>query len=143
MNLLASILDQFITNMPDKVLFTEVLPPLLDNDHCTISMYLKFYSKYHTSFKRRVWDYAKTDVANLNRALASLDWDICFVDNDVDKACQKWTDMLLDCAKLYIPNKLVTIRKHDAPWYNTALRQFKHKKDRNMMPHGTILHCGN
>ena len=124
-NTSATILDQFITNMPDKVLFT----PLLDNDHCTndlvLSMYLKFYSKYHTSFKRRVCDYA-----NLNRAFASLDWNSCFVDNDVDKACQKWTDMLLDCAKLYVPNKTVTIRKHDAPCYNTALRQLKRKKDR-------------
>ena len=83
----ATILDQFITNMPDKVLLTEVLPPLFDNDHCTISMYLKFYSKYHTSFKRCVCDYARTDVANFNGALASLDWESCFVKDDLDNAC--------------------------------------------------------
>ena len=40
----SSILDQFISNIPEFVQDTNVDPPLLTNDHCTISITLKFKS---------------------------------------------------------------------------------------------------
>ena len=38
----SSILDQFITNIPEFVETPEVDTPLLTNDHCTVSISLRF-----------------------------------------------------------------------------------------------------
>ena len=41
--------------------------------------------------------------------------------------CRVWTDTLLDIAKKHIPNKVVTIRPGDKPWYNGHLRLLTRK----------------
>ena len=41
-----------------------------------------------------------------------------------------WTKKLLDIAKQTIPNKLVTVRPNDKPWFNNVLRHLLRKKTR-------------
>ena len=48
-----------------------------------------------------------------------------FQDNNVDSVCRKWTESLLNIARQFIPNKVVTIRPNDAPFYNAELRRMK------------------
>ena len=58
------------------------------------------------------------------------DWDACFDSDNLDKICDKWTSSFMSVASKCIPNKNVTIRPHDAPWYTNALRTSKRKVHR-------------
>ena len=59
----ATILDQFITNMAQSVKCVKVLPPVSQNDHCTIIMECLFRVTSGHAFERIMWNY---DKSNLN-----------------------------------------------------------------------------
>ena len=126
----ATILDQFLSNMPHILHDVSVHPPVSHNDHCTISTKLKFRTIKQHAYKRTVWQYKNADFAAFRDALNSANWEICFKSNDVDVVCQTWTDQFLSIAKRFIPNKVITVRPTDSPWYNNHLRQLKRKLDR-------------
>ena len=47
--------------------------------------------------------------------------------NDVDDACNKWTESFLNVACTHVPNKVVTVHPNDSPWYSSDLRTLKQK----------------
>ena len=49
----------------------------------------------------------------------------CFATDNVDKACALWTEKVLNIARTHIPNKVVTVRPQDSPWYTSELRYMK------------------
>ena len=118
-----------ISNMPHIMCDITVLPPLSNNDHCTCTISTK--SKFHTvkkiAYLRTVWYYNKASFDNFSNGLKFCNWDSCFNSNDVDTVCQRWTDQFLSIAKRFIPNKAVTVRPYDSPWYDNNLRRFKRK----------------
>ena len=57
----SSILDQFISNIPEFIHDTNVDPPLLTNDHCTISITLKFKVSKLRPIERLIWQYKQAD----------------------------------------------------------------------------------
>ena len=126
----ATILDQFVSNLQDMLYDVTVLPPVSHNDHCTISAQLKFKTYKPSAYKRHVWLYDKADFDAFRRALQVFNWDICFETNDVDQVCNNWTQHFLSIAKQFIPNRYVTIRPSDSPWYTKSLRKIKRKLDR-------------
>ena len=125
-------LDKIITNIPHFVTNAEVIPPLLDNDHCTVAISLKFKIKRAQAYRRIMYDYSHADFDGLRTHISQLDWDnILHLHNgDVNEAAQAWTRTIMDTVKQYIPNKTVMIRPNDKTWYNHDLRKFKRKLDR-------------
>lgn len=121
----ATILDQIITNCPNFVKSTTVSPPVSSNDHCTVGARLSFKIKKEKAYKRTIWNYKKGDFTLFRKQLLDANFAECFETNDVDKACSMWTNKFLDTAKLCIPNKIVTIRPNDSPWYTNELRKLK------------------
>ena len=126
----STILDQFLSNIPDYVSRTNVLAPLLTNDHCTISMELKFRKLKAKTYKRHIWLYKQADFEGMNNAISNYDWDSCFLDDNIDQSCANWTTSYLNIARQFIPNKVVEIRPHDKPWFNSELRKLKRLKDK-------------
>ena len=129
----SSILDQFITNIPEYVQNTEVDTPVLTNDHCTVS--LRFKISKVQPIERLIWQYKHADLEGLNYALQNANWEICFEQPDadfacpnVDFACSKWNETFLNLAREYMPNKVIKIRTDDKPWYNSELRRLSGKK---------------
>ena len=60
-----------------------------------------------------------------------LNHDCSFIgNNSVDDACKIFTDTLLNFLNLCIPNKEVTIRLNDKPWYDSEIRILSRKHDR-------------
>ena len=59
--------------------------------------------------------------------MQDTDFNTCFESDNIDEVCQKWTLVVLDCARTHIPNKVVTVRPNDSPWYNGALRLMKRR----------------
>jgi len=125
-----SCLDQIMTNMPNFVVETNVFPPVSTNDHCTVSIKLRFKLPKEEPYLRHMWLYEKGDYDGFRECIANFDWNLCFASNDIDLICESWTDTLLNIARSYIPNKMVLVRPNDKPWYNNELRCLKRKINR-------------
>ena len=126
----ATILDQFMGNIDQFIHDIMVLPPLSNNDHCTISAKVRFKVFKQTTFTRRVWLYDQADYPGLRSAIQEYDWDECFMSDNVDEACDSWTNAFYSLISTFIPNRIVNIRPHDCPYYTSELRKQKRKLDR-------------
>jgi hypothetical protein len=121
----STILDQCMSNFPPLVKETCVSPPISTNDHCTIEIKCLFRSKKPRAYKRVMWDFKNANFTQYRSALADTDWTECFQSNDINVICEQWTSKVLSIAKSTIPNKIVTVRPRDKPWYNSHLRRLK------------------
>ena len=123
----SSCLDQIISNMPAYVQEPQVLPPIANCDHCVVSTTILFKHKKELAYKRLIWDYGKANFDLFRSKLRQISWEDSFVSNDINQCCTAWTEIFLQIAKESIPNKEVTIRPNDLPWYTSALRQERRK----------------
>ena len=126
----ATCLDQFISNLYDKVKSVHVTHPIGDSDHNKIEMKINLNISLNKCYDRLIWDYSKANFDQFRNALSSADWDSCFVDDDIEQSCNNWTTTFLQISRENIPNKIVTIRTKDKPFYNSELRRLKRKRDR-------------
>ena len=126
----STILDQFLSNIPEKVINSNVLAPLSTNDHCTITLTLSFKKQKAKAYKRLTWLYKRADFDGMNRYIKNFEWETCFGNDNIDISCQNWTTSFLNIARQFILNKVVEIRPRDAAWYNSELRKLKRQKDR-------------
>ena len=79
-------------------------------------------------FKRKIWLYKHADFLQLNR-LSKLG-KFLFMSNDVITAAKSFTEKLLSFAHICIPNKIVTVRPNDKPWYDSKIREASRKRHR-------------
>ena len=126
----ATILDQILVNCPNFVQRVEVFPPVSTNDHSTVGVHLNFKIKKEAAYERKVWLFKDADFDKFREALLKADFDKCFEDNNVNKACDKWTETFLNVATDVIPNKVITVRPNDSPWFTSELRTLRRKKIR-------------
>jgi hypothetical protein len=126
----STILDQCLTNFSNFVTKCDVLPPLATSDHCVLGLSLNIQFNHPTAYKRTMWDFERGNYPLYREKIENFDWDTCFANNDVDDVCAKFTKELIDIAKKSIPNKVVTIRPRDKPWYNGYLRRLRRHKER-------------
>ena len=126
----STILDQFLSNVPNLVKSVQIDPPLATNDHCTISMIINL--KVHTpaNYIRHIWNYKNGDLKGLNEAISSYDWEHCFQGDDIDMVLDRWTTSFLNLARQYIPNRVITVRSRDDPWFSGELRKLRQEKNR-------------
>ena len=126
-----TILDQFLSNMPQMIRSVYVEPPVSSNDHCTIVANLLFRKRKCHSYNRVMWDFKNANFDLYRETIDSYNWEECFHDQDINKSVESWTGKILEIAKSTIPNKDVVIRPNDKPWYNNALRKLCRKKNRS------------
>ena len=126
----ATCLDQIISNIPNYVQESYVLPPISNCDHSVIGANLLFRIKRDYSFKRRIWDYGKADFEVFRTSLRRVDWNSCFISEDVDSCCDSWSTLFMEAAEQSIHNRHIEVRPHDLPWYNSRLRSLKRRVKR-------------
>ena len=128
----ATILDQFISNVPSLLKNVEVLDPISTCDHCPIraSILMKYKITKPKSYTRHIWLYDSTDFEGFRQRLRDTDWDQCFLYNDIDSICDSWTSTFYNIARECIPNKVVTIRPRDKLFFNADLHKLRRKKNR-------------
>ena len=123
-------LDQIISNCDNMISNISVTTPVSYNDHHTVSGIIKCKIRRAKAYQRLVWQYGLANFDYFRSKLNIIDWDSCFESGDVDLVAQKWTDMLINVALECIPNKMVTIRPWDKPFYSGYLRRLRRAKDR-------------
>jgi len=126
----ATVLDQILTNAPNFVNSTDILAPVSTNDHCTVAVKLNFRIPKEHAYQRLVWQFDRADVEGFRNALRDSTLDTVIESDDINTACSTWTNMFMAIAKVYIPNRIVTVRPRDSPWYNNDLRLMKRKLNR-------------
>ena len=126
----SSILDQCLSNCPLIIRTSGIIPPLANNDHCTIYVKLTFKIKQPKPFKRHIWKFSEANTDGYKSFLDRVKWDECFQGKSIDQTCDNITNIILSAAKQFIPNKVVTIRPYDKSFYNHHLRQLKYKLNR-------------
>ena len=124
----ATILDQCLTNFPSEVKSVEVFAPVSNNDHSTLAVKIKFAKNKISSYQRVMWDYKSANFDGFRNALFEMEWDPLFESEEINDICESWTSKLLNIAKLFVPNKIVTVRPNDKSWYNGYLRRLNRKK---------------
>ena len=126
----ATVLDQFLSNCPELVTETKVLPPLSNCDHCVITTTLKFSNSFErkATYHRQIWLYSKADFSKFRNELSLADWESCFETDDPSISATKWTELFLNIAHRVLPYKNVLIRPHDKKFFNSELRRLRRKK---------------
>ena len=112
----ATILDQFVTNIPHCTKAIKVLPPVSGNDHCTIVMEFLFRVSKGEVYKRLMWNYKESDFELYRNTLAQTNFDECFTYDSIDEICESCTKLVLEVAKETLKHKIVTVRPKDKPW---------------------------
>ncbi len=68
-----------------------------------------------------MWQYQLADFDAFRAHLENTDWDDCFESDHIDVITQRWTDTVINIAREHIPNKVVTVRPWDKPFYNGTI----------------------
>ena len=122
----------FLVSSLDMVSKAGVGEPFLDQEiryHCPVYCLLKYIKPSCHSFKRRIWKYSEGNYEVLREKISSFDWSTCSDDN-IDSYASKLTDKLLDFCGECIPNKIVTIRTSDPPWFHNDIRKMLRRRKR-------------
>ena len=117
-----NLLDLVLTNIPDKIVDIERFYDILDSDHKLIKFYIDLRIARTPQVKRQVCNFKKADWSDLKRTLSLIDWDLCFVENDINALLDNRSDVFLTAVDQHIPkNKARNVNEH--PWIDHELLQ--------------------
>ena len=125
----ATILDQIISNFPRELSEVKIESPVGSSDHCSISVKCNIKVANSSSYTRTMWSYSDEAFDRYRKALSEHEWK-CLACEDINEASTEFTNELLIIAKSTIPNKIVTIRTGDKPWFNNSLRRLRRKRNK-------------
>ena len=122
-------LDLILTQSPNLVTYTEVLPPVC-SDHSV--PYARINSKINTDkpFKRTIFNYKRLDERTLCAVLREVNWETITQIESLDQSTETFTNELIKASKRCIPSKIVTIKPNDSPWMNDNIRLLINEKKR-------------
>ena len=92
-------------------------------DHNALLCTLNLQAPTFEIHKREVWLYNDTEWEGLSAALGAHDWSV-ISSLDAHAAVRKVTEVILDIAKTYVPQKVITERKSTHPWANNRVMHF-------------------
>ncbi|MCG8096842.1 MAG: hypothetical protein JAZ17_25000 [Candidatus Thiodiazotropha endolucinida] len=128
----STLIDLLFTNHTTNVLLSGVGEPFLDQNvryHCPIYAFFKFDKHKPLSYKRKIWSYDKGDYDLLRRSISEFDWQIVKSKN-TSTYSENVTSKIIDLCEKSIPNKIITVRPSDPPWFNNLIRKSIRKRKR-------------
>ena len=127
-----SLIDLIMVSDCVRVIYSGVGEPFLDQHtryHCPVFCLLNFQSHNSPAFKRQIWKYEDGDYDTIKHKLHTTNWDLLFTD-DPDETARNITDHISSLCSSHIPNKLVTVRHSDPPWFHNEIRKMIRKRKR-------------
>ena len=125
-----TLLDPII--VPDELTAHDsgVLPtPNEITDHFATYIVLPHDYSVSSAYTQRVWFYKRANFTQLENNIRSFDWK-CLFDGTVNDRYALFTNKFMDFVNATIPHKDVVIRPNDKPWYDSEIRKFSRKRDR-------------
>ena len=118
-----SCIDLICTDQPYLFVDSGVLPSLDSHSkHNIVHGRLNFHSPSPPPYKRRIWDYKKSDISAIREKLSKIDWQSLFFKLDVNEMALVFTDTVLDIFSKNIPNKIITCHDKDAAWITPQVK---------------------
>ena len=74
-------------------------------------------------YVREVWDYSKTNVENIKKAVANFNWKRAFENLSVDEKVELLNETLLNIFRNYIPNKKIKCDYRQPPWMTDDIKK--------------------
>ena len=125
----STMIDLILTPSPDIIHKVGVLPSI-QSDHC--APYLEITnsgSTCHTlTFKRKLYNYNKIDENKYIDLLQRVDWNDIITTLSLDEAAAKFSERIMNAVDQCVPNKIVSIRENDEPWFTNDIRTLCEKK---------------
>jgi len=140
-----SLIDLIMVSNNERVILSGVGEPFLEQNvryHCPVFCILNFQKHHIPSFKRRVWKYQEADFLGMKEAFTNTNWNELF-SNNTDLSAINITNHISNSCSSFIPNKIITVRHADPPWFHNGLRTLIRKRKRaydkakrsNSIPH--------
>ena len=124
---LDQILDLVITDLP---VTCTTLANCGSSDHNPVLFQIKKPVYCEKPYRRKVWKYNHADFWGMRGHFSNYDWDAVFESNDPEECCTQVTKVITDAMDMFIPNKSVTNKVTDKPWFNDQCRRLTAKKRR-------------
>ncbi len=125
-----SCLDLLITNRDRLINDLHSASPIGKSDHVPIIFEIKCNYPKIKKFTRNIWNLKAGNHEELNRHLLNLDWETILDTNDANIATERWYDLFVQIAELYIPHKTITINNGDLPYMTQHLKKLIATKDK-------------
>ena len=125
-----SCIDLIFTDQPNLVIESGVHPSLHEQCHHQI-----VFGKLSASniklphYARRIWFYDKADLVAIMKSIELFCWKE-HLDNLTcpNEQVELLNEVLLNIFSNFVPNKVKTIRPHQAPWITEKVKKFLRKK---------------
>ena len=90
-----------------------------------IIIYGKINIRVHLppAYVREVWDYEKTNIQNIKKAIFNFDWNKTFENLSVDEKVDFLNKTLLNIFRNYIPNKKIKCDYRQPPWMTDIIKK--------------------
>ena len=129
-NTLSNLRDLLVTNNPQMIEKSGILPPFSHLDHFPIFANLNIEKELSIrSQERIIWDYTRTDIDRLILTLRQTNWD--FIERkNIDDATEQFTRIILKAASDTIPTKTIKTRQNDKIWMTPELKRHMRQRDK-------------
>ena len=127
-----SIIDLLLARNISSVILSGVGDAFLDQNvryHCPIYAIFNFDKCKQHCFKRTIWKYDDGNYDLLKQYVRDSDWSSLKNDN-INTYAEDVTSKILELCKLTIPNKVITVRPQNPPWFNNEIRKIIRKRKR-------------
>ena len=122
-----SCIDLILTSCPNLVSGVEVLPEIC-SDHKVSCAKLKLQNKRHTYYKRTLMVYSKLNKEMYLERLRDTNLLDIINNSPIEESARKFSECLLENAKLCMPIKTITLRDNSAPWINEYILNLRQQK---------------
>ena len=101
------------------------------SDHMATFLSITVKYKTNQAYQRKVWIYKEADFDKLNNLISHCDWNNLITDApNIDTATENFSTQYLSFVRECVPEKSVTIRPRDKPWFDSTLRKNIRTRDR-------------
>lgn len=128
----SSLIDLLFTKDPSNILLSGVGEAFLEQNiryHCPIYVILRYDKHKHECFKRKIWKYDNGNFELLKQYILDFDWH-SLIHDDINIYAENFTNKVLELCGKTIPNKMITVRPSDPPWFNSTIRKSIRKRKR-------------
>ncbi len=125
-----SCLDLLFTNRDNLISDLHSSSPIGKSDHVPVIFEIKCNYPKIKKFTRNIWNLQAGNSEELNRHLLNLDWETILDTNDANISTNRWYNLFIQVADLYIPHKTITINNDDLPYMTRRLKKLIRTKDK-------------
>ena len=114
----SSYIDLIFTNQPTRIVSRGTHPSL--NKNCQHQ--ITFAKVYPPPYKHHAWNYAKSNVNGIIKAISQFNWQGSFTNLPINEQVDLSNSTLMNIFSNFIPNKIVTFNDQNPSWFGEKIK---------------------